>query len=204
LLFTARPLGAELEAELTGHLLRRWQEEVTRGRDWRAPSKAHGVNLKRADRESYVAKLAGELVRQGRKRARTPDPDAGRHRSPLELLEDVARHGRPQDVALWREYADAMRGACQLTYGGRFRRRAERRALGADTQTDLELAAVEEKTPALVLAVIDAATWDAHLAGNDALQCRLLEEAERRTPADAQDYLCRVLLQLHGDTPPPF
>jgi hypothetical protein len=204
LLLTARPLPFELERELLEHLQGRWEQEITRGQDWQKPSRAHGVSVVRASRADYVAKLAGELTRGGHKGSRATTAAGDHNRTPLELLEDVMRLRRPADVALWREYAASMRGACQLTWGGELRTKKGRAAFGVDVQTDLELAQ-EERQPAETLVSIEADLWDSRLAYNDALQCRLLEEAERRPAAlEARDWLEKALELLRGNDPPPF
>lgn len=206
LLMLEREISEQLRERLEAELRDRWASAVA-GLGWRLPSKAHGVQLRRAYRDAYVVKLVDELIRGGRKAGRDRGGEALAHRSPLQLLEDVARERRPQDVALWLEYAKAMRGARQLTYGGKLREKAAREALGltaADLQGDLELASLEERQPAVTVYTFEGAVWDDVVAPNIRLQLQLLGLAEALPPPAAQDAIVKAVWHAQGYEVPPF
>ena len=79
------------------------------------PSREHGIDVRPCYRDTYLCKmglgLSMEIADPGTKSA------IGLHRSPWQIASDIARYGRPEDIALWQEYCAAMRGCRQLCWG---------------------------------------------------------------------------------------
>ena len=204
LVLVRAPLLAPVQGELLEYIRRRWVDAITRpnpdnSKQYRAPSVQHGVTLTESHQDEYLAKLglADELA---------GDVKSGRgegHRTPLELLLGAAR-GVLRDVALWAEYAREIRGARKLTWGGELGSVAGRAAYGLTEQTDLELAGMEERQPALLVAVVEPKLWDTVVSRDVALQLRLLRCAEDLPPPAAQDRILRELDLAQGLIPCPF
>lgn len=169
LLFTARPLPPELEADFLEYVYGRWAAKITAA-GYRTPTREHGVHLVESKQDDYVAKLglADEVASGAFKTSR-----AGR-RVPLAVLADYMVDAAPRDLALWKEWCGSMRGARQMTWSKGLRERytAEREL------SDAEAAATEEKSPAEVLWTIGPEMWDAGVAARPDLQARLLNAAE--------------------------
>lgn len=109
--------------ELSAARFRAWSNSLERQGLGRASVKGHDFRLLELDQArhevaKYVAKSAGhELAAAGTKRAR------GEHRSPLELLIDLARLGLVDDRDLWLEHEKAMHGKRVLRWSPRLRAR---------------------------------------------------------------------------------
>lgn len=122
------------------------------------PTEKRGVDARLLDLSAahekvaeYVAKAAAmELASAGTKRGRR-----GGNRTPMQLLGDLARHARAEDLAAWREYEQATRGrrSIQWSLGLRGRYLADVPEL-----TDDE-AAERNDGAARLLGCLDADTW---------------------------------------------
>jgi hypothetical protein len=201
LIGTRAPLEERAERGLLAFLRARWGDEIVRS-GWPRPSHEHGVTLVRCTREDYVAKLVRELV-AGRKGGR-PAPDGARRRTPWEILEDVADYERPADVARWREYAEEMHGARQLTWGGELKNPAARAAAGVPDQTDLELVDAEDYQAAETLYTFGAKSWR-YIARRPDLQAGILDDAENYPdPVDAREAIWRRCRAALGRSWIPF
>jgi hypothetical protein len=132
-IFTREPLTREQHAELAGWLYERWCRYVTKpnketGKVYRRPSSqlanperpwegTVGVTLKVMRNSDYLHKwgiareMLGAVYKEGR---------AG-HRNYWQILRDISRTNRPNDRKLWREYADATKGAKLFTSSKTFK-----------------------------------------------------------------------------------
>lgn len=174
------------------------------------PSYAHGANLVRSHRKDYIAKmgLADELTRgavrkKGRRRdfSRSAAARARAHRTPLQILADVARRKtlKCYDAVLWKEYARAMRGHRQLTFSRGLR---EKYDLGPE-QTDSEIIRELDNRPALYRLSIEGHFWRKRLDADPLCQARLLEIVEIRGPAAGRLFLERLGHPPPNAGPPP-
>lgn len=188
-------------SELEDWIYRRWVKAFTSidretGRSYRAPTREHGITLVRSRKDTYIQKLGlvDELARGSWKKPRG-FLELG-YRTPLQVLRDVADRRRDlaidkqrpflredqrteargklrQDVLIWTEYADGMRGARQLTWSRGLRERYE---LGPE-QTELELLELEESKLNQVVYTIPAADWEKYVAHDVELQSDILDAA---------------------------
>lgn len=93
-------------------------------------------------------------------------------RSPWEILDDARQFGRAADQALFHDYADAFKGARQLTWS----RGLRKRLLGTAEQSDQDLAAESYDAEARRTAILTKPLW-AVIHGR-ALQNAILEAAD--------------------------
>jgi hypothetical protein len=132
----------------------------------RLPSYQHGVDVERArsrrDVGRYVCQVVGEddddrrawgvaqeAARTDLKRSHAPG-----HRSPWQVLESFAETGDADDLALWHEYEQAMKGATAVKLG-----RGLRAAVGLGAEmSDEEIVAVEVGGET-VYTFTDAGAW---------------------------------------------
>jgi hypothetical protein len=204
LLLTARPLqdpktgklGADGQAFLKV-VYDRWCNYITvrnptTGTIYRVPSREHGVTLVPSHKDDYISKmgLADEVTRGSFKTAK----ERAGHRTAFAILGtiknelDAGREPSPRDVALWKEYAVAMRGARQLTWS-----RGLRKRYAIPEQTDMELAeAADALAGAELLVRFTDQFWDRHLRNNYRLRCELLAAATRRGLAGVLPIIDRI------------
>lgn len=148
-------------------LSKRWRTMVARYCGAKhEPDDQHGVTIAPCRASDYISKLGLELSDPGAKVAR------GKGRTPLEIAQDIAdathavkrgqlsrRIERDRDVALWRLYCEAMRGARQLTW-----KRGLKASAGIRDRTDLEVAQDEEPAAdaqAVIVGQLSADEWAA-------------------------------------------
>jgi hypothetical protein len=201
-LLTGRALTEVERAGLEDWILLRWQRGMRRpqketGHVYRLPLEGVGVKLTRSSRDDYIAKLglADELAHGSAKRGR------GAHRTPFQILFDIwSQYGtNERDVALWREFADEMRGARQLTWSRGLR---ERYAL--PEQTDLELVDAADEAPAHTIYEFADGEWDECLQHDVGLRIRVLNAAEKHAPHVASERIRRLIDQALGIPAVPF
>ncbi len=169
LLLTRRALSAEEMEDLRAYYFGRWSKRVERF-GYRAPSAAHGVTIVASHRDDYVAKmgLADELVKGSAKDTR------GESRTPVEVLAQFAETRQAGDLALWREWVEAMYGARQLTWSRGLR---ELYAVGPEL-TDAEIVANDAGGAEQLVAVVDANLWRSLVRKNADIMWQLLDAAE--------------------------
>lgn len=169
LVFTQAPLAEADRAAWEAWIYERWAKKIAQS-GYRTPSREHGVKLAESHQDDYIAKLglADEVASGAFKSGRD-----GR-RTPLAVLADYERERRPRDLALWKEWCDAMRGARQMTWSKGLRDLY----LAEPEATDAEVAASEERGPATVVTVIDPTMWDEAVSNRPDLQTRILNSAE--------------------------
>lgn len=114
LFFTRKSISDAISDVLREFLFLRWSAAVEAA-GYRPPSREHGLTIEHGQNAGhYVAKvssgLVGELSRGVTKVGRSGS------RTPLQVLEDIGKHNRPADRALWEEWLFAMHGARQLTF----------------------------------------------------------------------------------------
>jgi hypothetical protein len=131
----------------------RWSDMVCRYLgEKHEPDEEHGTDLSPCSAGDYLQKLGLEVSDPGKKVARLDG-----NRTPLELAAAIVEHRKPRDVALWRTYCLAMRGARQLTWSKGLRELA-----GIPDKTDQELAEDEEAgQPTTKVLTISGADWRA-------------------------------------------
>lgn len=146
LLFTEHELGASDVAWLR----ERWRAAVVAelGPDGE-PSEERGTTWTKASAAAYLSKLGLEVTDDFDKGAK------GANRNPWRIAADYARTRDARELALWREYADGMKGARQLTWSQGLRRLVFRRE-GEPTDAELAMLAPDDSEHVLTL---DPATW---------------------------------------------
>jgi hypothetical protein len=167
LLFFQDELTEGRTIEAIEWLRARWARCVRRalGDDF-APN-SHGVDLRASKRSDYLVKSTWDLLDPGSKRGRRGN------RTPLQIAHAAALTKRPEDVALWVAYCDAMRGAKMLTWS-----RGLREAVGLDaSKTDQELLESEDEQEAEDVATVDGRAWD-RVRDRAGMACAILEIAE--------------------------
>jgi hypothetical protein len=182
------------------HARAKWARFVTRA-GYRVPSDLHGVKIdvctSAAEAGLYIAKTqdgkspGNELARADLKSGR-----AG-HRTPFEVLGEIADTGDLAGLPLWLEYEQATKGHQAITWSAGLRKLL----LGvAPERTDEEIAA-EEVGGGLVLEFTPEA-WRVvtRVLG---LETMLLEAFEQGGPAEAVMLACRYGLMLDSGPPGP-
>jgi hypothetical protein len=178
LLFCERRLSEGEQAELHAALFGRWAREVERA-GLRAP--LPGLCPMKAiwsrNVADYLTKVSAvlELTRTETKGGR------GGNRSPFQVLRDYATTRRPADAAIWREWAEGIKGARQLTFSKGLR---ERYAVAVTT--DEELAAAEVGGEPVV--ILSRPAW-AHICRVPMLRADVLRAAERDGAAGVLELL---------------
>ncbi|MCY0923200.1 hypothetical protein OS965_34550 [Streptomyces sp. H27-G5] len=152
--FLARPLTEAQRKELEQILFQRWEKAVGRAGGYTL-SRKYGVRLdvpKNGDVEAfarYIAKeMTGLLTKTGQKGRRTP----------WQIAQDYAETKNPQDMALWAQYEDAIRGVWWLRWSDNlnplaqhFDGRTEEEIVDASNDEGDEPAAPEPETgPAFI------------------------------------------------------
>ena len=168
---------AALHAEFKRWVYERWAKRFTKpdketGATFQRPTWEHGITWNPCEKgEAYLTKmgLVHELAGATGKKARRLEEG---HRTPWQILQDVRTDNRPVDIAIWKEYAQGMRGARQLTWSRGLR---ERYRLDPE-QPDLELAADRRKLTEYVYTV-EPSDWDTLIRRNTRLESALLEAA---------------------------
>jgi hypothetical protein len=170
LIFTDRPLDATQLEELRRFFYERWAAGVVRA-GYRAPSPERGVVIVESRLDEYLTKmgLGDELAKGAGKDAE------GYSRTPLQVLTDFRDTGDAGDLALWREWNEAMHGARQLTWSRGLRERYG----PAPEKTDTEIVAGESDATEAVIASIAPATWHDLLEVDADTTWQLLDAAER-------------------------
>jgi hypothetical protein len=178
LLFCERRVSEGEQAELHAALFGRWARAVTRA-GLRAPlpglcpmKAIYSQNV--AD---YLTKVSAvlELTRADGKGGR------GGNRSPFQVLRDYATTHRGADAAIWREWAEGMKGARQLTFSKGLRER-----YAVEVTTDEEIATAEVGGDPVV--ILSAAAWK-HICRVPMLRADVLRAAERGGAADVLELL---------------
>jgi hypothetical protein len=178
LLFCERRVSDGEQAELHAALFGRWARAVTRA-GLRAPlpglcpmKAIYSQNV--AD---YLTKVSAvlELTRADGKGGR------GGNRSPFQVLRDYATTHRGADAAIWREWAEGMKGARQLTFSKGLRER-----YAVEVTTDEEIAAAEVGGDPVV--ILSRPAWK-HICRVPMLRADVLRAAERGGAADVLELL---------------
>ena len=135
-------------AEVQSWFFSRWASAFTQGTAWPAPSREHGVRVSAPKAGDYLAKmgLAAELALSHTKEGRKVN------RTPWQILRDLTnrkgdRAALARDTRLWSEWANAMKGARQLTVSRELRLRyphAQQLELELEAQTELPESGAEE------------------------------------------------------------
>jgi hypothetical protein len=147
----------------------RWANAVEKhlGED-HVPDDIHGVVLSEPKRDSYLAKmgLVMELTSSATKEA------AHGNRSMWRIACDIKDYGLEEDKAIWRAWAEGMKGAKLITWS-----KGLRKLLGLGTErTDGEIA--EEELPAAKVGILSRTLWN-EVTGRPGLVVALLEATER-------------------------
>jgi len=153
ILFTSRPLNEEETGQLREHIFSRWARYVER-QGYRAPrrERCRLEHVSRRDVGRYLSKFGAalELVNGASKAG-----NAG-HRTPWQILDHVRQHGRAGDIRLWREWAEGMKGARQLTWSQGTRARLTEQE---EEPSDRELAEEEEAQEGGLVALVHKRAW---------------------------------------------
>ncbi len=178
LLFCDRRLSAGEQQRLHAALFGRWAREVER-RGLRAPlpGLCPMQPIYSADVADYLTKIAAvlELTRTDGKGGR------GGNRSPFQVLSDYGTTRRPADAAIWREWAEGMKGARQLTFSKGLRER-----YAVEETTDEEIAGAEVGGETVL--ILSRPAWK-HICRVPMLRADVLRAAERGGPADVLELL---------------
>lgn len=164
----------DLDDAARAWLFRRWAAAVRRclGEEHAplefdpATGRPLGVDLRVCHQADYLAKLGLEVSSPNTKRAR------GAHRTPLQILADFADAGVLSDLLLYRDFAEAMKGARQLTWS-----KGLKRMSGVIEQSDEEIIEGEERG-AVNVAMIAKDEW-AGVRWIPGAKAAVLEFAER-------------------------
>jgi hypothetical protein len=207
------PPGAGEIAQVKVYFNHRWGGWV-RKQGYGEIHPIHGVDVlpiyTRADAMgAYIAKLqegwsvGAEMVRGDAKRGRRNDGDISAHRTPLQILDDYGESGRPEDLALWREWEDAAPGHQAIVMSDGLR---ELVGLAAEP-TDEELAQQLEAGDTSIevsedVALIDyASTWKAMVA-TGTLYERVLAASDAGGLRGINEVLAAAGLPLAAPAPP--
>lgn len=219
ILLTRRKITKGEAEALKRWLYERWCTGIAKRKagepDYGRPSWEHGISLEPGHVAKYLAKfgLADELAKPSFKRARNGN------RTPLQVLYDITRNARPgarpeagevaADLAIWGEYARAMRGARQLTWskvrkpGGQLV--SLNQVFGVeeapDEQLSLEVQGAEDLTPVYSFANED---WDRVIGPSLKLRLWVLDVAERHAPARAAVLITQALVFARDGERLPF
>lgn len=206
LVLTRTALPELLKKEFVEFVLARWRKAIAKpnkdnGKVYRAPSDEHGVTLTESHRDDYIAKLglADELARGIEKGGHAGS------RTPLQILHDIAVAAgtvaeQRRSVQLWMEYAQEMRGARQLTWS-----KGLQEAYSIPEQTELELAATEEREPYEQRHSFELDEWRKLIAPNLGLQRELKKAAvELDDPLAFRARIIQLLDAARGLPPVPF
>lgn len=185
LVFTARPLDEWQREMLRVEWLDVWSRHVV-GRGYRAPSAAHGVDVRPVTDAGalgeYVTKVrreAMELTRHDLKRGRAGS------RSAWQVLEDVVRWGDADDLAIWWEYEKATKGRQAITWSHGLKAR-----FAVEDRSDEDIA--EQVEGGEVVAVVEPELWNFVCRGaGRGVVSELLDLAER-DPAAVAERLWRL------------
>lgn len=220
----------DVEAALASvpDMQRRWKSAVRRAveklmpgvdPELYVPDDEHGLTLVLCHDAKYISKLGLEISFGVGKQAKHGN------RAMWEIAADIAKHHDPRDIAIWRAYAAAFKGAKQLTWSRGLRQKLRLK----EERTDQDI--VDEELPAVPVAIIQKSTWRAlgypepeaverarvELLGHrpaktvrekirNARLARfdLLEYVEREPTFNAvMTYVCRVLGDGRGVRAPP-
>lgn len=138
------------------------------------PSYERAIQVTECHDQDYIAKmgLAAELTLQSFK---TRDKAKSGQRTPLQLLDDLARLRKPRDAALSREYFIARRGTRWLTYSRSLRACRDAPAASVPVSDQLALALAEGAQP---MAWIGDRLYDQLKRGRYAVEPWILQHAE--------------------------
>lgn len=188
LLLEHEPTAQEL-AELETWIHEQWARHVEHvvGHEY-VPLREHGVRITHCHHSNYLQKLGLEASAPSTKRGR------GGHRTPFEILDDIATKQRPSDRALWNHYCEHMKGKRSLTWS-----RGLKARYGVGDVSDADIVEGED-VQEVEVARIDAATWDA-IRDVPGVRIHLLEAAEADGFGGVEALIRR--LGAHA-TPPPL
>lgn len=199
LVFITGQLDAAQLAAVGIHVRSKWSSFITRA-GYRPPSELHGVKIdvctSAAEAGLYIAKTqdgrspGNELARSDLKSGK-----AG-HRTPFEILGEVADTGDLAGLPLWHEYERATKGHQAITWSTGLRR-----LLGALPERSNEEVAAEEVGGDLVMEISKPA-WR-EITRTLGLETRLLEAFERGGQAEAVALAARYGLVPDPDPPGP-
>jgi hypothetical protein len=187
-------------AALGIHVRSKWKKFIIKA-GYRPPSELHGVKIdvctSAAEAGAYISKTqdgkspGNELARSDLKSARSG------HRTPFEILGNIADTGDLADLPLWNEYERATRGHQAITWSKGLRRLL----LDVEPERSDEELAAEEVGGDLVLEISKPAWREVtrHLG----LETRLLEAFERGGEAGAVALAARYGLVPDPDPPGP-
>ena len=175
LLFIEGNASAGQIADTGRHVRSRWRKFIVKA-GYRPPSDLHGVDIQvctsAAEAGLYIAKTQ-DGKSPGNEMARS-DLKSGRagHRTPFEILGEIADTGDLDHLPLWHEYENATKGHQAITWSKGLRRLL----LGVEPERSDEEIAAEEVGGDLVLEISTGA-WR-EVTRNLGLETRLLEAFE--------------------------
>jgi hypothetical protein len=196
LVFIEGPAGARELADLAVHVRSKWRCLITRA-GYRAPSDMHGVKIEvctsAAEAGLYVAKVQDTGKSPGNEMARS-DLKSGRsgHRTPFEILGEIADTGDLEGLPRWLEYEKATKGHQAITWSAGLRRLL---LDAAPRRTDEEIAAEEVGGDLVAEVSLEAWREVTRVLG---LETRLLEAYESGGPG-----AFIALAAAHGLVPDP-
>lgn len=172
LFLTERPMSDDEVLIAADWLYERWAVIIERELgEPHIPSPERGTDFRPARKAEYLAKLGLELSDPGFKRGRQGG------RSPMQILFDWCEDDSDRDLALFRHYAEAMKGRQFLTWpkkGAVYELKKQMQdALEADKDAE------PERPPIAALADCDC-DWDDIRHKQDDIAVSLLETAEKR------------------------
>jgi hypothetical protein len=170
-------------AAVRDELSSRWQSVVARVLGAaNVPDDEHGCDLRPCHSAGYIAKMGLEIA----------DPSAAKKgrvasRTPFQIADDAAQHGRARDVSLWRDYCAAFHGAKQLNWSVGLKDQAK-----IEDPTDEEIVAGDGQD--LPIVAIEDADWRL-IRTSPQGPLRLLEAVEMALRAH-QDPVLAALAEL--------
>ena len=170
LVLTERPLSEDELLIARSWLYERWADIIERDLgEPHIPTLEHGTDLRTARKAEYLAKLGLELSDPGLKKGKDG------HRSPMQILFDWCEGDSDWDLALYRHYAEAMKGRQFLTWS----KKGVVYELKKQMQDAIEKGKKAEPAAMPIAAIADR-DWDELRHKADDIAVTLLETAERR------------------------
>ncbi len=198
LMFFERRLTEDERRQLEGELFDRWHACVVKELGGRhAPNADHAVDVSIGDQAGwYLTKLGLEVSSPATKQG------SDGNRSHWQIAADIAKDGRPADIALWQEFARAFRGKAQVTWSTGRHDIRKRLGLKDADKTDEEIVDQEDESDESdeseneIAAVIPGDFADAFVRARVNAVFRLIEAAEQGGAAAVDEVIRRLLVEV--------
>jgi len=134
ILLGRRVLDATELSELEDRLYYRWMSAVC-GEGHPPPSRMHGILLEKVGKQGDLARYVSQVASASEKVSLAVGPELARgdlktstkpgHRTPWQILSDIASTGDPRDIRLWHEYEKATQGVHAIRWSRGLRKVVE-------------------------------------------------------------------------------